>query len=484
MKYPCLSHVPHHGQINFVRDKSKKVFLIGGKRSGKTEVGAWKASTLALGIHPFIPIPIPNAGWVCSTDHNISRDVLQPRVISMIGEDNILDWSELHKELYLKNGSLISFKSYDSRWEKFRSAGKHWIWFDEEPPERIFKESIIRFITNSPYVWVTMTPENGITYVYKKFFCNREKTKTSFHFLTTFQNPYLSQDEIMELRGFYSADEEKVFLYGEFFALSGLRIFDLKKYNFQSVTQLDKPDIGFLYAENKRRWNERIKFKKNDRSDLKIYSHPQPNNQYFIGCDVGEGLQDGSFSAVEVIDRNLNQVAEYCAKISPDELADIVYLMGRYYNNALTGIERNNHGLTTISFLKIHYPLSKLWSPMDVIGKKDVEEVDRIGWETNVKTRALLINYLRKVVKDNSLSIVSSELLSEMQNFIRDEKNRVGAETGFFDDRIIAIGIAVAIWFEKIYGRSAYTKISDGGGETRRRRIDMRKKVWNFLTGY
>lgn len=472
--YPCLAVKPNKGgQLSFARDTGKLTFLIGGKRAGKTHIGAWKAACLALGVHPLIKIQVPNAGWVCSTDYNQSRDVLQPRIISLIGEHNIAGWNELNKELYLKNGSLITFKSYDSGWEKFRSSGKHWIWFDEEPPERIFKESIIRFITDMPYIFVTMTPEFGITYIYKKYYQNQKETKASFHFCPTYQNVHLNKEEIELIKDQYTEEEYRMFLLGEFVPISGTRIFDLRKYDYNEILK-NVGEPGYIVVENKRRWNERVKFVPNSSSNLTVYSHPKKGVQYFIGCDVGEGLPEGNYSTIEVIDSFLCQVAEYRARIPPDELSDILYAVGKYYNNALIGIERNNHGLTTISFLKRDYPTSLLWSSTHIQPRKDTVDTEKIGWETTEKTKAFLVDYLRRVVKDGSLDIKSPTLFEEMCNFVKDKKNKVGADYGCFDDLVMAMGIAVSMWFEKMYGKP---RISI----PLHRRIE---KVVNKITGY
>ncbi|MBT9164616.1 MAG: hypothetical protein DDT23_00618 [candidate division WS2 bacterium] len=438
---------------------------------------------LSLGLHPKIKIPVPNAGWICSTDYPQSRDVLQPRVISMIGEDNIKDWNEVAKELYLNNGSIISFKSYDSGWEKFRSAGKHWIFFDEEPPERVWKESIIRWVDEMPHIFVTMTPEKGHTWVYKKYFQKQSATKSSFHFTSTFLNPYLKKEELDVIQEGWTEEEKRMFLHGEFVSLSGMCIFELGKYSYEEIIRRDKEALrGTIVVDKKRTYRERVNFVRLDNrsAGLKIYREPSHMERYFLGADVGEGLSDGNFSVAQVINERLQHCAEYRGRVPPDEFANIIYGLGKYYNTALAGVEKNAHGLTTVTYLKKDYPVSRLWASTAIWTKREEEDQDRFGWDTNERTKPFLINNLRRVLRDGSLEINSPTLFEELSTYVRLTKGKIGADYGCFDDTVMSMGIAVSMWFEKMYGRpqAMFQALKEAIG------IKQRRRIGNLITGY
>ena len=63
--------------------------------------------------------------------------------------------------------SVLTFKSYDQRREAFQGTAQHLVWLDEEPPEDILTESILRTTQTSDFpggmVMLTFTPVQGVT---------------------------------------------------------------------------------------------------------------------------------------------------------------------------------------------------------------------------------------------------------------------------------------------------------------------------------
>ena len=89
------------------------------------------------------------------------------------------------------------------------------------------------------------------------------------------------------------------------------------------------------------------------KAPLKIFKHPHPLKEYVIGGDVAEGLKTGDYSVAEVVQTDtMETVARWRGHIDPDKFGEIIGALGTYYNNALVGVEVNNHGLTTIQKLR------------------------------------------------------------------------------------------------------------------------------------
>lgn len=65
--------------------------------------------------------------------------------------------------------SKLGFKSYDQGREKFQGTAKDLIWLDEEPPEDVYTECILRLMTRDGHLIATFTPLNGATAVVRKF---------------------------------------------------------------------------------------------------------------------------------------------------------------------------------------------------------------------------------------------------------------------------------------------------------------------------
>src|SRR5213078_4149038 len=70
------------------------------------------------------------------------------------------------RTLTLENESTIEFMSYEQDTEKFAGTSRHGIWFDEEPPQDIYTECLLRTLDVGGDVWITMTPVEGMTWVY------------------------------------------------------------------------------------------------------------------------------------------------------------------------------------------------------------------------------------------------------------------------------------------------------------------------------
>ncbi len=65
--------------------------------------------------------------------------------------------------------SFLGFKSYDQGRKKFQGTGRHVIWFDEEPPEDVYNEALIRTATLNGLIMLTFTPLSGMSEVVLSF---------------------------------------------------------------------------------------------------------------------------------------------------------------------------------------------------------------------------------------------------------------------------------------------------------------------------
>jgi phage terminase large subunit-like protein len=65
--------------------------------------------------------------------------------------------------------STLGFKSYDQGREKWQGTARHFIWLDEEPPEDVYDEALIRTMTVDGRMMVTFTPLKGLSAVALRF---------------------------------------------------------------------------------------------------------------------------------------------------------------------------------------------------------------------------------------------------------------------------------------------------------------------------
>lgn len=225
---------PHRKQAEFHASRKRNRWMFGGNRTGKTVSGGAEAVWYATGLHPYKSIKTPNRGWVVSLTNEVQRDVAQKEILrwlprSMIAEVHMRKGTKDNLEsgiidfLQLTNGSVIGFKSCDQGREKFQGTSQHWIWFDEEPPEPIYKECKMRVLDTVGDMWGTMTPLQGLTWVYDTIYMNEiGDPEVKYWLMEWADNPHLSPEAIAELEATMTEDEREARQYGKFVAMSGL----------------------------------------------------------------------------------------------------------------------------------------------------------------------------------------------------------------------------------------------------------------------
>ena len=65
--------------------------------------------------------------------------------------------------------STIGFKNYEQKIDAFFGTDMDWIWMDEECPQEIYNECLLRTMTTNGIIYVTFTPLKGLTPMVVKF---------------------------------------------------------------------------------------------------------------------------------------------------------------------------------------------------------------------------------------------------------------------------------------------------------------------------
>lgn len=61
--------------------------------------------------------------------------------------------------------SILGLKSFDQGRKKFQGTAKHGIWLDEEPPQDVYTECLLRLMTTFGLMLLTFTPLSGVSEV-------------------------------------------------------------------------------------------------------------------------------------------------------------------------------------------------------------------------------------------------------------------------------------------------------------------------------
>lgn len=212
---PLMGGLIETGQILHARNKYPKhmEFLGAGKewrercammanRVGKTfGLGGYEMSCHLTGLYPDWWDGIggrryhaPISAWAAGATFETTRDIIQLTLLGEVGVKmgrKVVDgrgvipghllqrntWrsgvADLVDTILVKHvsggNSILGLKSYDQGRKKFEGTGRHVIWFDEEPPEDVYGEALIRTATLNGIIMLTFTPLLGMSKVVLSF---------------------------------------------------------------------------------------------------------------------------------------------------------------------------------------------------------------------------------------------------------------------------------------------------------------------------
>lgn len=233
LKPNIRGYKPHAKQIKFHSSPAKGKLYIGGNRSGKTTGGVAEDIFWLTGRHPYRNTPPPPvAGRIVSVDFlNGVEKIVRPELARWLPPSELLggSWTTAYNKelrtLNLENGSFVEFMSYDQDLDKFAGTSRDFVHFDEEPPQDVFLENKTRLIDRGGSYWITMTPVEGMTWVYDDIYMpgkSGQDPNLAVVEVDMTENPYLLQNEVEEFVSGLSADDKEARVHGKFVQLGGL----------------------------------------------------------------------------------------------------------------------------------------------------------------------------------------------------------------------------------------------------------------------
>ncbi len=227
------SYVPHAKQRHFHESDKRVRLYIGGNRSGKTTGGIVEDIWWLTRAHPHQRIPDrPIAGRIVSVDFlNGIEKIIKPQLKQWIPPSQLRGgtWFDAYeastRTLYLENGSFVELMSYDQDLDKFAGTSRDFIHFDEEPPQTIYNENRARLIDRKGHLWITMTPVEGMTWVFDDIYEKGtlgEDENISITEVDMAENPHLDQDEVKIFLDGLDKDERDARGHGKFVQMGGL----------------------------------------------------------------------------------------------------------------------------------------------------------------------------------------------------------------------------------------------------------------------
>jgi len=181
-------------------------------------------------------------------------------------------------------------------------------------------------------------------------------------------------------------------------------------------------------------------FEDNKNGHLDMWKAPKFEDRFIIGADVALGVgQDYSTAVV------LNKEREVCALfrdnyVDPSVFGDILFYLGRYFNNALLAVESNSLGIATLNRLKQMNYVNLYYQTKAATLAND--EGSKPGFRTTISTKPMIIGNLKRAIEEHDIEIHSDIIISELRTYVSADNGSTNALTGNYDDTIMALAIA------------------------------------------
>ena len=179
----------------------------------------------------------------------------------------------------------------------------------------------------------------------------------------------------------------------------------------------------------------------NDRDGyIRLYKLPGQlaDTKFACGCDTaGEGSD--FFIGMMIDAKTGEQVAVLKHQFDSDQFTKQIYCLGRYYRDALVGIEANFDSFPIMELQRLGYSNQYTREAQDTYTGKTEK---RFGFKTTSLTRPTIISRLIEIVREHCDTINDKATLEELLTIIRNEKGRIEAPEGGHDDMMMALAIA------------------------------------------
>jgi hypothetical protein len=221
---------------------------------------------------------------------------------------------------------------------------------------------------------------------------------------------------------------------GEAFIVSGNTVFDQEKLT----------DLVAKEAEATREYNPMSgDFSEMKEGSLQLWEYPSFNDTFIIAADVAQGVgKDYSCAIVMTPDRRI--VAMYRNnRIDPTEFGEVLFYLGRYFNNALLCVESNSIGLATLlrldqmRYVNLYYQTR--------IADLSSSDGNRPGFKTTMASKPQIIGLLQNAINEDDIYIPSKVIIKELKTYISKDSGKMEAMAGCHDDTVMSCAMGLEV---------------------------------------
>lgn len=495
-------------QLQFHKSPHIVRAMFPGNGAGKTTVAGIEAEYWLQHRHPFQHVQhVPDwpiqAVWVCLKfgQMELLREQLEAQCFTPGWT-----WNDQKHRYRWPNKSTLTVLSNDGEWGSIQGINPDLVIIDEECDERLWRELTMRRRGRRKTRYcISATATKGKRWMYHTIFkpwldYHSEKFNLDEDGAMLAQrhpriwcwskggledNPVHTPDDVQwyDAALAYAAPAERaVRLHGGFRDMNASPVFHQE--NIELLWRKMEegkivPEIGKLVVPPKPlrgRGPVQFVFQQGELyagGEIRIYDHPQKNEQYVIGADFGYGLENRDWDTACVIGvRSRRQVAAARGRWGDVHFAWVLFAMGWYYNQALLVGERQV-GLPTMRRLHDEWGYVHQYCELEV-EHKAARKSDLLGHHR--QHGDLVIPRLQWAIaplergKDNRVTgnvagpviqFVDRQTLEELRAYEwKPRKDQLelsqttqrdlssGAPAGGFDDLVMASAYAVMGWIE------------------------------------
>jgi hypothetical protein len=172
---------------------------------------------------------------------------------------------------------------------------------------------------------------------------------------------------------------------------------------------------------------------------IRMYEDKKEYTPYVIGGDTkGEGSDFYAATTINnVTGKRASTIHMQISNSKPYTWQ--LYCLGKYYNNALIGIEINFNTAPIEELERLQYPNQYMRQKYDDLTKG---YMPKLGWKTDGNTRPLIIDKEIDLIENNIDLFTDIDMLGESMTFVYDKNGRPDAMSGKHDDLLISDMIA------------------------------------------
>ena len=396
----------------------------------------------------------------------LKREIPEHLLDGTKGKNGFYESSQKGYVVYFSSGVVLRIITYEQGYERFESGWARRCVLDEEPPdERIF----VAALNHCDYMSLVETPYRGMTYTFTRI-RNSKDAGIRFYHCCQYDSPYRTREEVARKRkvmpkweidarvwGLHSRQVGKPYfhdMYGKLREWFGAFIDQGIRYTILSTVDHSPRDIV----------RERVVARVFEGGEWEVFEEPRSGCAYWLSADTARGDDGGD----ERVDANVAhvfrlpvdgervefpvEVASMRTVIDTKAFARMCLLGAAWYNNALVAVEAK--GFSAGTFInEVHgYPHLYL---MTVTDDRTKRQVERIGFDTNVKTRQMLFDELKEFIVLNEESETSPfktrSTLAECITLVVGKGGRPDHPDDGTSDSLISFGIGLYVYrFDRI----------------------------------